>query len=47
MGGKTLRFPKRGKYVAPSEKVEEKKEEVSPEEHAKRLELLKSLGLVK
>jgi len=48
MGGKTLRFPKRGKYIAPSPKIEEKPEEkISEEEHNQRIELLKSLGLVK
>jgi hypothetical protein len=47
MGGKRLKFPKRGKYVAPSEEVEVKKEEVSKEEHEARLKLLKDLGLVK
>lgn len=49
MGGKRLKFPKRKKFVpgqnSPEGEVEEKP--VSEEEHRKRIELLKSLGLVK
>jgi len=47
MGGKTLRFPKRGKYISPTPegKVEEKP--ISAEEHAARIAKLKELGLVK
>ena len=49
MGGKRLRFPARQKYVDTSKdlKFDLKKEEepISEEEHNKRLELLKSLGL--
>ena len=47
MGGKTLKYPKRAKYVPPVKKVEMKEEEISEEEHKRRLELLKTLGLVK
>lgn len=48
MGGKTLRFPKRKKFVASGNVVgEEKKEEVSPEEHEKRLQALRDAGLIK
>jgi glycerol-3-phosphate cytidylyltransferase-like family protein len=49
MGGKTLRFPKRKKFVPGDDKpAQEKKEEpISEEEHKKRIELLKSLGIVK
>ncbi len=48
MGGKTLKYPVRQKYVAPEKKVEEKPEEkVSDEEYKKRMEMLKKLGLVK
>lgn len=47
MGGKRLKFPKRGKYVAPSEDVKVEEKPVSPEEHEARLKLLKDLGLVK
>jgi hypothetical protein len=48
MGGKTLRFPKRGKYIAPGPKIEEIEEKpISEEEHNSRIEMLKSLGLVK
>lgn len=48
MGGKRLKFPKRKKFIAGDSvqgEVEEKP--VSEEEHKKRIELLKSLGLVK
>jgi hypothetical protein len=50
MGGKCLKFPKRGKFVDQSKFEEFKEEEeqpISEEEHNKRLEMLKSLGLVK
>jgi hypothetical protein len=48
MGGKRLKFPKRAKYIAPGPKIEEKEEKpISEEEHNKRIDLLKSLGLVK
>ena len=49
MGGKTLKFPTRKKYVAPIEKKEESPEEktISEEEHQKRMEILKELGLIK
>ena len=48
MGGKRLKFPKRGKYIAPDPVIEGKEEEkVSEEEHNSRIEMLKSLGLVK
>ena len=46
--GKTLKFPKRQKYIAPTPKGEDSEAKpLSEEEHKKRLELLKSLGLVK
>jgi len=49
MGGKRLKFPKRKKFVpgqdSPENKIEDKP--ISEEEHKKRIELLKSLGLVK
>ena len=51
MGGKRLKFPVRQKYVDTSKdlKFDPKKEEekISEEEHNKRLELLKSIGLIK
>ena len=50
MGGKRLKFPTRQKYVDPSKKVEFKEEDEKPldeDEHKKRLEMLKSLGLLK
>ncbi len=47
MGGKTLRFPKRKKFVPGDKKASEENKPISEEEHKKRVELLKSLGLVK
>lgn len=51
MGGKRLKFPGRKKYVAPAKDAvvadKEVKKEISPEEHASRLEMLKKLGLLK
>lgn len=49
MGGKRLKFPARQKYVPPVKKNGEEKEEepISEEEHKKRVELLKSLGIIK
>jgi hypothetical protein len=48
MGGKTLKFPSRAKYVPPVKKNEETKEKpISEEEHKERMELLKNLGLLK
>lgn len=47
MGGKRLKFPRRAKYVPPIKSGEVEEEEVSEEEHKKRLEMLKSLGLIK
>ncbi len=45
--GKTIKYPKRQKYVPPQNKVEIKQEPVSEEEHRKRIEKLKELGLLK
>ena len=48
MGTKTLRFPKRKKYI-PSN-VKGQRYEVTPvseDEHKKRIDMLKSLGLIK
>ena len=47
MGGKTLKFPKRKKFVAGQDKPEVEEKPVSEEEHKKRIELLKSMGIVK
>lgn len=49
MGGKRLKFPSRKKFVSSAGDIEFKKEEesVSDEEHKKRLEMLKKLGLIK
>ena len=51
MGGKRLKFPSRGKFVdekkfnvADAEKIEKP---VSDDEHQKRLEMLKKLGIIK
>lgn len=49
MGGKTLRFPKRKKFVPSNDNVVEEKEEkeITPEEHDKRLQALRDAGLIK
>jgi hypothetical protein len=47
MGGKTLKFPKRKKFVAGQKESEVKEEPISEEEHKKRIELLKQMGIVK
>ncbi len=49
MGGKRLKFPKRKKFVPGQDapESEAREEPVSEEEHKKRIELLKSFGLVK
>jgi len=50
MGGKRLKFPTRQKFVDTSKdnKFENKNEEqITEEEHQKRVELLKGLGLLK
>lgn len=48
MGGKTLKFPRRKKYVAPIPKAPNQEEEtISEEEHKARLDKLKELGLIK
>ena len=49
MGGKRLKFPSRKKFVNTSGDVVFKSEEekVSDEEHQKRLEMLKKMGLIK
>jgi hypothetical protein len=51
MGGKTLRFPKRKKFVPGDEPVskeeKEEKESISSEDHEKRLKMLRDIGLVK
>lgn len=46
--GKTLKFPKRAKYVPPSEKPTKTEEKTpSDEEHKEKLKKLKELGLLK
>jgi len=48
--GKTLKFPKRQRYRAPiKNNLEEpvKEEPVSEEEHKKRIEMLKRMGVLK
>ena len=49
MGGKTLKFPKRRKYVPPIKKSEKSEEDkiISEEEHKKRVQMLKEMGLLK
>ena len=48
MGGKTIKYPKRRKYVPSNKKVEESNEkEISNEEHEERLKKLKEIGLIK
>ena len=47
MGGKRLKFPKRGKYVPSTAEIELKKEDISQDEHKARIESLKALGLIK
>ena len=47
MGGKTLRFPKRKKYVAPANEAKEEKETISQEEHERRVKMLKEMGILK
>jgi hypothetical protein len=47
MGGKTLKYPKRAKYVPPKNSVKLEEESVSEEEHKKRMELLKQIGILK
>ena len=49
MGGKRLKFPRRKKYI-PSKLKQDKvaeEESISEEEHKKRIEYLKNLGLIK
>jgi len=49
MGGKTLKFPKRKKYVPPIKENSDTKGEgrISEEEHQKRVQILKEMGLLK
>jgi len=47
MGGKRLKFPARQKFKPEGKEVEMPEEQVSEEEHKRRLKLLKELGLVK
>jgi len=49
MGGKRLKFPRRKKFSPYEERGELKPEEepISDEEHQKKVEMLKGLGLLK
>jgi hypothetical protein len=47
MGGKTLKFPKRGKFVPKTEEGQVAEQPVSEEEHKARIAKLKELGLIK
>jgi len=49
MGGKTLKFPRRKKYMSSTKEnngaIEEKP--ISEEEHKKRVQILREIGLLK
>lgn len=48
MGGKTLKYPKRKKFVPQIKAGPEKEEKiVTPEEHEARLKVLREMGLIK
>lgn len=48
MGGKTLRFPKRKKFVAEAKTSgSEEKKEITPEEHEQRMQALRDMGLLR
>jgi len=48
MGGRTIKYPKRRKYIPPNKKSEEfEKEEITSKEHEERLKKLKEMGLIK
>jgi hypothetical protein len=48
MGGRTIKYPTRRKFVPPNPKTEEiEKKELSKEEHEERLRKLKEIGLLK
>lgn len=47
MGGKTLKYPKRKKFVPSDEKGGEEKKEVTPEEHEARMKVLREMGIIK
>jgi hypothetical protein len=48
MGGKALKFPKRKKFVASEKKHQyEQAKEITPQEHEKRLQVLRDMGLIK
>jgi hypothetical protein len=47
MGGKRLKFPKRGKYVPPTQEIAVEEKKVSEDEHKARIASLKALGLIK
>lgn len=46
--GKTIKYPKRQKYRAPIRRNNESEQKpISEEEHKKRLEMLKKMGILK
>ena len=47
MSKNTVKYPSRKKYLAPVKEGEVKEEVISEEEHKKRLEKLRALGLIK
>ena len=48
MGGKTLRFPKRKKFVGDDKnQAGEEKKEISQEDHEARIKALKEMGIIK
>ncbi len=47
MGGKTLKFPKRKKFKREFDEKEMESAPVSQEEHEKRIQMLKDIGLLK
>lgn len=50
MGGKILKYPVRGKYKPYTKKTDpsfEKEDNIDSEEHKKRVDILKQLGLIK
>lgn len=47
MSKNTVKYPKRKKYIPSDKKVEVKREPISEEEHKKRVEKLRELGILK
>jgi len=47
MGGKRLKFPARQKFKPQEKEVEMEEDDVSNEEHKRRVKMLKEMGLIK